>query len=65
MIHKIENQGKGPYKKVHEGIDLDNGGDNIKLHGAEKDVRAITLGSPIVIIKEHDFKYDIYEIKIR
>jgi hypothetical protein len=32
LIHKIENQGKGPYKKVHEGTDLDNGGDNMKLH---------------------------------
>ena len=44
---------------------MDNGGDNMKLHGAERDVKAITLGSLIVIIKEHDIKFDIYEIKIR
>ena len=60
-----ENQGKGPYKKVHEGIDLGNWGDNMKLCGAKKDGQAITWGSPIVIIKANDFKFDIYDIEIR
>ncbi|HEY5736756.1 MAG TPA: hypothetical protein VIS28_00650, partial [Nitrososphaeraceae archaeon] len=30
-----ENQGRGPYKKIHEGVDLGNWGDNMKLCGAE------------------------------
>src|SRR5829696_553195 len=60
-----ENQGKGPYKKVHEGIDLGNWGDNMKVCGAEKDGQAITWGSPIVIIKANDFKFDIYDVEIR
>ncbi|HEX7256556.1 MAG TPA: hypothetical protein VF242_00730 [Nitrososphaeraceae archaeon] len=60
-----ENQGKGPYKKVHEGIDLGNWGDNMKLCGAKKDGQAITWGSPIVIIKANDFKFDIYDVEIR
>src|SRR5215203_316587 len=60
-----ENQGKGPYKKVHEGIDLGNWGDNMKVCGAEKDSQAITWGSPIVIIKANDFKFDIYDVEIR
>jgi len=60
-----ENGGKGPYKKVHELIDDGNWGDNMKLCGAETDGQAITWGSPIVIIKANDFKFDIYDIKIR
>src|SRR5215217_6111942 len=60
-----ENQGKGPYKKVHEGIDLGTWGDNMKVCGAEKDGQAITWGSPIVIIKANDFKFDIYDVEIR
>jgi hypothetical protein len=60
-----ENRGKGPYKKVHELIDDGNWGDNMKLCDAEKDGQAITWGSPIVIIKANDFKFDIYDIEIR
>ncbi|MGI9012547.1 MAG: hypothetical protein ACR2F1_15360 [Nitrososphaeraceae archaeon] len=60
-----QNQGKGPYKKVHEGIDLGNWGDNMKVCGAETDGQAITWGSPIVILKANDFKFDIYDIEVR
>ncbi|MGZ5499772.1 MAG: hypothetical protein ACXWEW_01305 [Nitrososphaeraceae archaeon] len=60
-----ENQGKGPYKKIHEGIDLGNWGDNMKACGAETDGQAITWGSPIVILKANDFKFDIYDIEVR
>ena len=60
-----ENRGKGPYKKVHELIDNGTWGDNMKLCDAETDGQAITWGSPIVIIKANDFKFDIYDIKIR
>ena len=60
-----ENQGKGPYKKVHEGTNFGNWGDNMKLCGAEKDGQAITWGSPTVIIKANDFKFDIYDIEVR
>ena len=60
-----ENQGRGPYKKIHEGVDLGNWGDNMKLCGAEKEGQAITWGSPIVILKANDFKFDIYDLEIR
>ena len=59
------NQGRGPYKKIHEGIDLGNWGDNMRLCGAEKEGQAITWGSPIVILKANDFKFDIYDLEIR
>ena len=36
-----QNQGRGPYKKLHEGIDLGNWGDNMKLCGAEKEVKQL------------------------
>jgi hypothetical protein len=61
----VENGGKGPYKKVHEVIDNGNWGDAMKLCGAETDGQAITWGSPIVIVKANDFKFDIYDIEIR
>ena len=60
-----ENGGKGPYKKVHEKIDNGNWGDNMKVCGAEKDGQAITWGSPLVIIKANDFKFDLYDAEIR
>ena len=61
----VENGGKGPYKKVHEVIDNGNWGDAMKVCGAETDGQAITWGSPIVIVKANDFKFDIYDIEIR
>src|SRR5918999_2477020 len=60
-----ENQGKGPYKKVHAMIDNGDWGDAMKECGAETNGQAITWGSPIVIIKANDFKFDIYDIEIR
>jgi hypothetical protein len=60
-----ENGGKGPYKKVHELIDNGNWGDAMKQCGAETNDQAITWGSPIVILKANDFKFDIYDIEIR
>jgi hypothetical protein len=60
-----ENGGKGPYKKVHEKIDPSNWGDNMKVCNAEKDGQAITWGSPVVIIKANDFKFDLYDVEIR
>jgi hypothetical protein len=60
-----ENGGKGPYKKVHQAIDNGNWGDNMKLCGAETNGQAITWGSPTVIIKANDFKFDIYDIEVK
>jgi len=60
-----ENGGKGPYKKVHQAIDNGNWGDAMKECGAETNGEAITWGSPIVILKANDFKFDIYDIEIR
>ena len=37
----------------------------MKLCGAEEDGQAITWGSPTVIIKANDFKFDIYDIEVR
>jgi hypothetical protein len=61
----VENGGKGPYKKVHELIDNGDWGDAMKVCGAETDTQAITWGSPIVILKANDFKFDIYDVEIR
>jgi hypothetical protein len=61
----VENGGKGPYKKVHEIIDNGDWGDSMKVCGAETNGQAITWGSPIVIIKANDFKFDIYDVEIR
>lgn len=60
-----ENQGKGPYKKVHEKIDNGDWGDNMKVCGAELDGEAITWGSPRVILKADDFKFYIYDVEVR
>jgi hypothetical protein len=61
----VENQGKGPYKKVHELIDNGDWGDAMKVCGAKTNGQAITWGSPTVIIKANDFKFDIYDIEVR
>ena len=37
----------------------------MKKCGAETNGQAITWGSPIVILKANDFKFDIYDIEIR
>lgn len=60
-----ENQGKGPYKKVHEKIDNGDWGENMKVCGAELDGEAITWGSPMVILKADDFKFYIYDVQVR
>lgn len=60
-----ENQGKGPYKKVHEKIDNGDWGENMKVCGAELNGEAITWGSPMVILKADDFKFDIYDVQVR
>jgi hypothetical protein len=60
-----ENEGKGPYKKVHEMIDNGNWGDSMKTCGAETNGQAITWGSPMVLIKANDFKFDIYDVEVR
>ena len=60
-----ENDCKGPYKNVHELIDNGNWGDAMKECDAETIGQAIEWGSPIVILKANDFKFDIYEIEIR
>ncbi len=60
-----ENQGKGPYKKVHELIDNGNWGDAMTVCGAKTNGQAITWGSPTIIIKANDFEFDIYDIEVR
>ncbi|MGI9010864.1 MAG: hypothetical protein ACR2F1_06730 [Nitrososphaeraceae archaeon] len=60
----LNNAGKGPYKKIHEKIDNGDWGDNMKVCGARTNGQAITWGSPLVIIKSNDFKFDIYDIQI-
>ena len=61
----VYNEGKGPYVKLHQKIDHGNWGNNMKICGAEKDGQAITWGSPMIIIKANDFKFDIYDIEVR
>ena len=61
----VENGGKGPYKKVHEIMDNGDWGDAMTECDAKTDGQAITWGSPIVILKANDFKFDIYDIDIR
>ena len=36
----------------------------MKVCGARTNSQAITWGSPLVIIKSNDFKFDIYDIQI-
>ena len=61
----VENGGEGPYKKVHEVIDNGEWGDAMTEWGGKTNGQAITWGSPTVIIKANDFKFDIYDIEIR
>ena len=37
----------------------------MKVCGAKTDGQAIAWGSPLVIIKANDFKFDIYDMEIR
>ena len=37
----------------------------MKVCGAERDGEAITWGSPMIIIKANDFKFDIYDVEVR
>lgn len=61
----VYNEGRGPYAKLHQKIDNGNWGNNMKVCGAEKDGQAITWGSPMIIIKANDFKFDIYDLEVR
>ena len=61
----IYNEGRWPCAKLNEKIDKGNWGDNMKVCGAEKDGQAITWDSSMIIIKANDFKFDIYDVKIR
>ena len=61
----VYNEGKGLYVKLHQKIDSDNWGDNMKVCGAETDGQTITWGSPMIIIKANDFKFDIYDVGVR
>ncbi len=61
----VENGGKGPYKKLHELIDNGDWGDSMKECSAETESQAITWGSPVIIIKTNDFKYDLYDVEVR
>ena len=56
---------KIPYKKVYELIDNGDWGDSMTKCGAKTNGQAITWGSPTVIIKANDFKFDIYDIEVR
>ena len=60
----LNNAGKGPYKKIHEKIDNGDWGDNMKVCGARTNGQAITWGSPLIIIKSNDFKFDVYDKEI-
>jgi hypothetical protein len=61
----VHNEGKGPYVKLHQKIDHGNWGNNMKVCGAEKDGQAITWGSPTIILKANDFKFDLYDVEVR
>lgn len=61
----IENQGKGPYKKVHEIIDNGEWGKLMKICGAKKKGSVISWGSPNIVIKTNNVTFDIYDIEVR
>ena len=61
----VYNEGKGPYVKLHQKIDQGDWGDKMKVCGAKRDGEAITWGSPMIIIKANDFKFDIYDVEVR
>ena len=59
------NQGKGPYKKVHELIDKGKWGEFMKICGAKKKGAVISWGSPDIVIKTNDNVFDIYDVEAR
>ena len=61
----VYNEGKGPYVKLHQKIDKGNWGNNMKVCDAYTNGQAITWGSPMIIIKSNDFKFDLYDIEVR
>jgi hypothetical protein len=61
----IINQGKGPYKKVHELIDKGKWGKFMKICGANKKGDIISWGSPDIVIKTNDIVFDIYDMEVR
>ena len=60
-----ENQGKGPYKKVHERIDQGKWGKFMEICGAKKKGAIISWGSPDIVIKTNNVTFDIYDIEVR
>ena len=60
-----ENQGKGPYKKVHELIDKGKWGEFMKICGANKKGAVISWGSPDIVIKTNNVTFDIYDVEAR
>ncbi len=59
------NQGKGPYKKVHELIDKDKWGEFMKICGAKKKGAVISWGSPDIVIKTNDNVFDIFDMEVQ
>jgi len=60
-----ENQGKGPYKKIHEKIDNGVWGKSMKICGAKNQGSVISWGSPDIVIKTNNIAFDIYDIEVR
>jgi hypothetical protein len=59
------NQGKGPYKKVHELIDKGKWGKSMKICGANKKGDIISWGSPDIVIKTNDNVFDIFDMEVQ
>lgn len=66
----IENEGRGPYIKVHEKIDdgkwgINSGEAKMDECGAITKGAIITWGSPKVILKTNNLDFDLYDMEIR
>ena len=59
------NQGKGPYKKVHELIDKGKWGEFMKICGAKKKGAVISWGSPDIVIKTNENVFDIFDMEVQ
>jgi hypothetical protein len=65
-----ENEGKGPYIKVHEKIDdgrwgIDSGKAAMDECGATTKGAIISWGSPKIILKTNNLDFDIYDMEVR